>query len=397
MYRIDERKPIKFTITKNSIGTITDIIYNVYCTTKTLQSFQRTKLIYTGLITPTANQMNYVVDITDILVDEINSRSFRIDADDKDGIYDDCHILDSISVSVVSGNAFVSSPLESSQVRRYYVNRFNYEYCSNDFYVNFPLKGNDVTGAMYDYHGATIVTQQISDEDRNMIYVPMRLFVDDYGVDYYIKVQVRINSWEVIDYPITQMRVWDNGGNSNDIMIVLDSEKIVTNQDINKIDLRIKHWEFDMTEEEASYTNWQTIAVTPEFYGQDSCKIKYVAKYKGRCGAIYFLPLYGRSVYTQNYKQDTIVNMYNAIVPYQNNVGFTFELNTGYIGDDFYSKFIVENLFASNNIVLYDVKNDANFNVVLDNNEWQDKTYINGKRMINYSFTMKATKSEVIR
>ena len=136
---------------------------------------------------------------------------------------------------------------------------------------------------------------------------------------------------------------------------------------------------------------WNTQTEVPIFYAAPKpCKYKYVLKFVGRNSGVYYLGMDGKGVYSESIQSTNKNSIYGEKQRYLATVTPTFEVATGWLTDGNEKINLVENLITSNDITLFDIKNNAEYHVTPATNNWVCKEYDNEKKAIFYSLNFTA-------
>lgn len=130
-------------------------------------------------------------------------------------------------------------------------------------------------------------------------------------------------------------------------------------------------------------------------HGMDSCRVKYVVSWVGRNGAIYTLPMYGNDKLNEKITKSELLSLDDTTDVFKSVVESTLNVNTGILNDK-YVIALMEDLFVSRCVSIYDVERDIELFGVVDGT-YESKKFEDNNELVSYSIDFKIDKTENIR
>ena len=127
----------------------------------------------------------------------------------------------------------------------------------------------------------------------------------------------------------------------------------------------------------------------------DMCPAPYYIKWQSRYGSFNSYGLFGRRLQKNDYTKELTTNYRGYTKPISTKVTQSWNVSTGWIPEEDVKHF--ESLFVSPYISLYDTRQYTTYSVIMKDNTFEEKTYINnGKKMVSLSFNLELDKQELI-
>lgn len=126
----------------------------------------------------------------------------------------------------------------------------------------------------------------------------------------------------------------------------------------------------------------------------DNCPAPYYLIWIDRSGAYQCQPLEGKCTLSESIATSYRVNAIDESIPYNKTVTNQWKLNSGWLNYDQYKAY--ESIMTSKYLYLYDTENDEGHEVVIDTNEWTEKTQKNKDKAFNLQIDVHATRPQNI-
>ena len=120
----------------------------------------------------------------------------------------------------------------------------------------------------------------------------------------------------------------------------------------------------------------------------DDCPSKYYLIWMDRSGAYQCQPFNKRSVRKENVTRTQITNLLEENRNVSVSIRDSWTLNTDWLGEDEYKAY--ESIIASPYLYLYDTEVDRGYWVNCKDNNWEEKTVKNNKRLFNMSVNVES-------
>lgn len=126
----------------------------------------------------------------------------------------------------------------------------------------------------------------------------------------------------------------------------------------------------------------------------DECPAPYYLIWIDRSGAYQCQPLEGKCTLSESISTSYRVNAIDESIPYNKTITNRWKLNSGWLNYDQYKAY--ESIMTSKYLYLYDTENDEGHEVVIDTNEWTEKTQQNKDKAFNLQIDVHATRPQNI-
>lgn len=122
---------------------------------------------------------------------------------------------------------------------------------------------------------------------------------------------------------------------------------------------------------------------------------KYYIKWKDRYGSFQVQPFCKVETYSENIKKDEYITYDGRRRVFNVEVEPKWEVQTGWIDQRLYPYY--ESIFVNDSVELYDVENDVTYNVIVEDNDYTEKTVSNqGRNLFNLKLKLVLDKKQQI-